>query len=268
MLLARKGLHNGYRVLCRRLRLKWFCRGQNVASTLAHFLAQSFDLLTNLVWRAKGNGALRAETTPERDLVSPFPLEVIGVHVPGFRLDALQDVQPDLDDVRHDVVDAAAAVRDHEFTMGMNSVIDAGIARLEQLAPALRADDDSPLIAPVIAKHDGVNIRKMPASEIDVREELLRNAIHEFFDEIWLGDNVHEDVLEPSHIPARLKESPSEPAYEEELVLLLLAELAGLGYQLVTSEERFWLGPLVIVERGAGHGTFSRFRPPGHPAGR
>ena len=85
----------------------------------------------------------------------PRPLGGV-VYCGGLRLDALEDVQADLDDIAHDGRCAAAAVHNRQLSLVVDRFEDPGIARLVESPPPLGPDHDAPLIPPVVSHHDRI----------------------------------------------------------------------------------------------------------------
>ena len=94
------------------------------------------DLRPDVRWRAVGQDALRVDRAAEAEMVAMPALERGDIgHPPGRRLDGIQDVHPDLDEVVDEVGHVAVGVEEDAcLRMGPDERDVLGMDRLEDPA--------------------------------------------------------------------------------------------------------------------------------------
>jgi len=142
-----------------------------------------------------------------------LPLQRVGIHAPRLGLHRLQNVQPDLDQIRQDVHNTPTAVAEADLAGGVHAGVQAREVGLDVPAPSLRAEQDAALVPPIVAEHDAVDGQRQQA--FDDRQLVLRHGCHQGLVESRIPGGVHQRLVKPAERPGALKDAEPEPGDRE-----------------------------------------------------
>ena len=168
-------------------------RGQDQSAAAAHLADARADFGPHFRGRAERHGLLDADRAPERKPVAKLALDGRRVH--ALRLDGVEDVNADFDQVGNDGLHVAVGmVEDGGFRPGLLDRADGGgEPRLEEFAPGLQVHEHALLPGHVVAGDDDVHPGE---SELAGGELLERGgAFEEPMRDLRGGQQVHHQFL-------------------------------------------------------------------------
>jgi hypothetical protein len=177
-------------------------RPQDQAAVAADRAQPGPDLLADIVGRAEGQGVLLVERAPEAQPVPEPDLQFGGIH--AGRLDRVEDVEADLDQVRDDVPDHPVRVVGN-LDGGVDRLDPSdqlGHPRFEVATPEGGGDQHARLHSDIVAGPDHVNAHGGEAlrSPEVVPERDLQDRVRD----VRLREQVHHQLLEAAQRPGGL----------------------------------------------------------------
>ena len=163
--------------------------------------------------------------------------------VHDFRLEWIEAVEADIDQVVEQLIHLAARVDEHELSGVAYRRIHTLELRPNELMPEMRAHLQALLLAPVVAEIDGVDIVFQCLGRLG--DVVVGDRAEQLPDEIRMVQEIHHQVLHPSQCPGPLVEGESDLKDPE--------TIAGLGEPVGDVFKKMFvqrIGKLVSLKRG------------------
>ena len=223
---------------------------QDVAAAFTHDLSAAADLATHLVRCAGGQGLFDVDAAVKTELVAELPLHLLGIH--DVRLQRVEHIQPDLDQVGEERTDRAVRVLADHGACPVAVVIDQRQPRLDETPPHLLAEHQLGGRTPVVGEVEAIDAQGQLL--VDNRQvPLVNDAVQQVLDELRLGGHIDEKLLHTADAPGALEEHHAQLAKQEQIAAVAVGQLL----RLVETAGVERIGDLVARQRfGQRRATF------------
>jgi len=163
---------------------------------------QSMHLAPDIRGTSVYQGSLDIHTTIEAQLPAEFPGKVFNIH--GLRLDRVQDVDSDVDQIGENRRDVAAKVHPDMGPGRTYSIKHFFVGRPVKSTPVHGIHEKTPLATPVIREEQGIDSTLKPL--INDCQVVFDNPVSQATEIMLIQVGVHEHILEPAEHPQPLEE--------------------------------------------------------------